>query len=120
MHVLLHARISYVTKLQHLHDQISDDVIEYVAWPTDIQRAISCSLIGTSTGGTRLVTTDGCAWVELASHGQTLTTCHLARLPHERDVGRERESVEDRMATLGLSDHKAEKVRNSLVPRHSP
>lgn len=100
----------------------SDDVVEYVAWPNDLQQAISSGLTETSKGGGgsgQLVSSDGCAMVELARHGQTLTTQYLARLPQEGagsggegeravkgDVSQETETVEDRMDTLGLTEMK--------------
>lgn len=47
--------------------------------------AVSRNLIDTSScGKTRLKTSDGTAWAELAGHGQTLTVCYLAKLPHDK------------------------------------
>lgn len=93
---------------------MSDDVIEYVAWPIDLRQAISCKLIRTTTGGrSRLVSSDGCAWVELGSHRQTLTTCYLASHSQERDISRGTEEPGgEGMALSGQSDTEEEKVCN--------
>ena len=61
---------------------MSESAIDYAVWPSNLQQAIiETNLLKTGlTGETRLQSRDGCAWAELAAHGQTLTVCYLARL----------------------------------------
>ena len=51
-------------------------------WPSTLLQANRFNLFQTSSEGhTRLLSSDGCAWVELANHCETLITCYLARVP---------------------------------------
>ena len=107
---------------------MSEKVVEYSSWPSDLQQATRCNLIQTSsTGNTRLLASDGSAWAELRSHGQSLATGYLARLPRDsrgsdRAVrGREEEEVEGGMAGLALSEG-GEKTQVRVTARliHTP
>jgi hypothetical protein len=84
--------------------QVSDNLLQYSTWPSSLELATSCKLIRTSsTGNTRLLSSDGGAWAELACHGQTLTTCHLARLPQDGGSREgEREGVGEAVAGLSV------------------
>ena len=68
--------------------QVSEHAIDYAVWASNQQQAVGCNLFKTgSAGETRFWSSDGCAWIELASHGQTLTVCYLARLSCGDRVG---------------------------------
>ena len=64
--------------------QVLDHLIEYVAWPSTLEQATRDNRFRTdSAGNVQLFSGDGCACVELACHGQTLTSAYLARVAGE-------------------------------------
>ena len=92
-----------------IYVQVLNNVIQYAVWPSTLQQATINNLLRTdSTGNTRLSTTNGCAYAELAGHGEILTVAYLARVAQDRVDNcltvEEREMVEDGVARLGLSE----------------
>ncbi|CAI8011429.1 Uncharacterized protein C5orf34 homolog [Geodia barretti] len=103
--------------------KVSENAIDYGVWPSNQQQAVGCNLFKTGLAGEiRFQSSDGCAWVELASHGQTLTVCYLARLSCGDRVGlsgvMETEVLENGLTTPETSrEQGSEKTRHQYVWR---
>ena len=94
---------------------MSENAIDYGVWPSNQQQAVGCNLFKTGLAGeTRFRSSDSCAWVELASHGQTLTVCYLARLSCGDRVGQsgvmETEVLENGLTTPETSREQGSEV----------
>lgn len=76
--------------------------------------AVSCHLIVTSScGHTHLRASDGTAWAGLASHGQTLTVCYLARFPPDK-LEKTELPLDDSLSPLTISGE-TEKTKVSEI-----